>query len=98
MQHVRSPGVAAPGLGAVNGSLPLAIPQPVRRVSRIRPAITLLTEKRSQRMCATRTILLLTALTIPLTHLVNYIDARLRQGRAVAEPQDPLAQLPQEMV
>jgi polar amino acid transport system substrate-binding protein len=38
------------------------------------------------------------ALTIPLTHLVNYIDARLRQGRAVAEPEDPLAHLPQEMV
>jgi polar amino acid transport system substrate-binding protein len=38
------------------------------------------------------------ALTIPLTHLVNYIDARLRQGRTVAEPEDPLAQLPQEMV
>lgn len=29
-------------------------------------------------------------LTIPLTHLVNYIDARLRRGRAVAEPDDPL--------
>jgi polar amino acid transport system substrate-binding protein len=29
-------------------------------------------------------------LTIPLTHLVNYIDARLRRGRVVAEPQDPL--------
>ncbi|WP_319448894.1 MULTISPECIES: ABC transporter substrate-binding protein/permease [unclassified Mycobacterium] len=30
-------------------------------------------------------------LTIPLTHLVNYIDARLRRGRTVAEPEDPLA-------
>jgi polar amino acid transport system substrate-binding protein len=30
------------------------------------------------------------ALTIPLTHLVNFIDARLRRGRVVAEPQDPL--------
>jgi polar amino acid transport system substrate-binding protein len=30
-------------------------------------------------------------LTIPLTHLVNYIDTRLRRGRAVAEPEDPLA-------
>jgi polar amino acid transport system substrate-binding protein len=29
-------------------------------------------------------------LTIPLTHLVNYIDDRLRRGRAVAEPDDPL--------
>jgi polar amino acid transport system substrate-binding protein len=38
------------------------------------------------------------ALTVPLTHLVNFIDARLRQGRAVAEPEDPLARLPQEMV
>jgi polar amino acid transport system substrate-binding protein len=40
------------------------------------------------------------ALTIPLTHLVNYIDRRLRQGRAEAEPEDPLAPLPlpQEMV
>jgi polar amino acid transport system substrate-binding protein len=28
-------------------------------------------------------------LTIPLTHLVNYIDARLRRGRP-AEPEDPL--------
>jgi polar amino acid transport system substrate-binding protein len=27
-------------------------------------------------------------LTIPLTHLVNYIDFRLRRGRA-AEPDDP---------
>jgi polar amino acid transport system substrate-binding protein len=26
-------------------------------------------------------------LTIPLTHLVNYIDIRLRRGRA-AEPED----------
>lgn len=36
------------------------------------------------------------ALTIPLTHLVNYIDRRLRQGRA--EPEDPLDLLPQEVV
>ncbi|WP_156686259.1 ABC transporter substrate-binding protein/permease [Mycobacterium sp. Marseille-P9652] len=27
-------------------------------------------------------------LTIPLTHLVNYIDARLRRGRGAAEPED----------
>jgi polar amino acid transport system substrate-binding protein len=27
-------------------------------------------------------------LTIPLTHLVNYIDVRLRRGRAAAEPED----------
>ena len=38
------------------------------------------------------------ALTIPLTHSVNYIDRRLRQGRGQAEPEDPLAPLPQEMV
>jgi polar amino acid transport system substrate-binding protein len=31
------------------------------------------------------------ALTIPLTHLVNYIDARLRRGRATTEAEDPLA-------
>ena len=31
-------------------------------------------------------------LTIPLTHLVNYIDARLRRGKP-AEPEDPLAPL-----
>ncbi len=31
-------------------------------------------------------------LTIPLTHLVNYIDARLRRGRP-AEPEDPLSPL-----
>jgi polar amino acid transport system substrate-binding protein len=37
-------------------------------------------------------------LTIPLTHLVNFIDARLRRGRTEAEPVDPLAQVPQEMV
>lgn len=30
------------------------------------------------------------ALTIPLTHLVNYIDARLRRGRAQTGPDDPL--------
>ncbi|MET0450950.1 MAG: ABC transporter substrate-binding protein/permease [Mycobacterium sp.] len=30
------------------------------------------------------------ALTIPLTHLVNYIDDRLRRGRAQTEPDDPL--------
>lgn len=29
------------------------------------------------------------ALTIPLTHLVNYIDTRLRDGRAQTEPDDP---------
>ena len=29
------------------------------------------------------------ALTIPLTHLVNYIDARLRRGRPVADSEDP---------
>ncbi len=28
-------------------------------------------------------------LTVPLTHLVNYIDARLRRGRAKLEPEDP---------
>src|ERR1700749_3691989 len=26
-------------------------------------------------------------LTIPLTHLVNYIDARLRRGRAAVDPE-----------
>jgi polar amino acid transport system substrate-binding protein len=30
-------------------------------------------------------------LTIPLTHLVNFVDNRLRHGRAVIEPEDPLA-------
>ncbi|CAN5488457.1 ABC transporter substrate-binding protein/permease [soil metagenome] len=30
------------------------------------------------------------ALTIPLTHLVNYIDARLRRGRTATETDDPL--------
>jgi polar amino acid transport system substrate-binding protein len=30
-------------------------------------------------------------LTIPLTHLVNFVDNRLRQGRPAAEPADPLA-------
>jgi polar amino acid transport system substrate-binding protein len=29
------------------------------------------------------------SLTIPLTHLVNYIDGRLRRGRAVADSVDP---------
>ena len=29
------------------------------------------------------------ALTIPLTHLVNYIDGRLRRGKNVADAQDP---------
>ncbi|TQR83431.1 ABC transporter permease subunit [Mycobacterium hodleri] len=29
------------------------------------------------------------ALTIPLTHLVNYIDARLRRGKLVADSEDP---------
>ncbi len=28
-------------------------------------------------------------LTVPLTHLVNFIDARLRRGRAKLEPEDP---------
>jgi len=28
------------------------------------------------------------ALTIPLTHLVNYIDARLRRGRSPGKPDD----------
>jgi polar amino acid transport system substrate-binding protein len=30
-------------------------------------------------------------LTIPLTHLVNFVDNRLRHGRTVTEPEDPLA-------
>jgi polar amino acid transport system substrate-binding protein len=30
-------------------------------------------------------------LTIPLTHLVNLVDNRLRHGRAPADPEDPLA-------
>jgi polar amino acid transport system substrate-binding protein len=39
------------------------------------------------------------ALTIPLTHLVNYIDARLRRGRPVAETEDPVSPAStQEMV
>jgi polar amino acid transport system substrate-binding protein len=29
-------------------------------------------------------------LTIPLTHLVNLVDNRLRQGRAATEPEKPL--------
>jgi len=29
-------------------------------------------------------------LTIPLTHLVNFVDNRLRQGRAATEPDNPL--------
>jgi len=32
------------------------------------------------------------ALTVPLTHLVNYIDTRLREGRAPASPEDPLVE------
>ena len=32
------------------------------------------------------------ALTVPLTHLINYIDARLRRGRP-PEPEDPLSPL-----
>ena len=38
-------------------------------------------------------------LTIPLTHLVNYIDTRLRRGRATAD-EDPLepSTTSQEMV
>ncbi|BBY85869.1 amino acid ABC transporter permease [Mycolicibacterium tokaiense] len=35
--------------------------------------------------------LLYLALTIPLTHLVNYIDDRLRRGRPPTEADDPLA-------
>jgi polar amino acid transport system substrate-binding protein len=31
------------------------------------------------------------ALTIPLTHLVNFIDGRLRRGRPATETEDPLA-------
>jgi polar amino acid transport system substrate-binding protein len=39
------------------------------------------------------------ALTIPLTHLVNFIDARLRRGRPSTEAEDPLApSTTQEMV
>jgi len=39
------------------------------------------------------------ALTIPLTHLVNYIDSRLRRGRPTTEADDPLAPTAtQEMV
>lgn len=37
------------------------------------------------------------ALTVPLTHLVNYIDNRLRRGRAPTE-EDPLELSSQEMV
>ncbi|OBI44295.1 amino acid ABC transporter permease [Mycobacterium kyorinense] len=29
-------------------------------------------------------------LTVPLTHLVNFVDNRLRQGRTAGEPEDPL--------
>jgi polar amino acid transport system substrate-binding protein len=29
-------------------------------------------------------------LTIPLTHLVNFVDTRLRHGRSAAEPEDHL--------
>jgi polar amino acid transport system substrate-binding protein len=35
-------------------------------------------------------------LTIPLTHLVNFIDDRLRRGRSVTEPDDPLVVTPAE--
>jgi len=39
------------------------------------------------------------ALTIPLTHLVNYIDARLRRGKTVADTEDPASPAAtQEMV
>lgn len=41
------------------------------------------------------------SLTIPLTHLVNYIDARMRRGRTSAEAEDPLGPTPattQEMI
>ena len=39
------------------------------------------------------------ALTIPLTHLVNYVDNRLRRGRKPS-PEDPLqpATASQEMI
>jgi len=37
-------------------------------------------------------------LTIPLTHLVNYIDARLRTGTTQVEPEDPLARVASEMM
>jgi polar amino acid transport system substrate-binding protein len=38
-------------------------------------------------------------LTVPLTHLVNYIDGRLRRGRTSAEPEDELGPATtQEMV
>jgi len=38
-------------------------------------------------------------LTIPLTHLVNLVDNRLRHGRAPADPEDPLAlTISQEMM
>ena len=29
-------------------------------------------------------------LTIPLTHLVNFVDNRLRQGRSTSETENPL--------
>jgi polar amino acid transport system substrate-binding protein len=32
-------------------------------------------------------------LTIPLTHLVNFADNRLRQGKSATEPEDPLGQI-----
>jgi polar amino acid transport system substrate-binding protein len=32
-------------------------------------------------------------LTIPLTHLVNFADNRLRQGRSAAEPENPLGRI-----
>jgi polar amino acid transport system substrate-binding protein len=36
-------------------------------------------------------------LTIPLTHLVNFVDTRLRRGRPAAE-EDPVASVEQEMI
>src|ERR1700757_3387373 len=36
-------------------------------------------------------------LTIPLTHLVNYVDNRLRRGRPATE-EDPVASVEQEMI
>jgi polar amino acid transport system permease protein/polar amino acid transport system substrate-binding protein len=32
-------------------------------------------------------------LTIPLTHLVNFADNRLRQGKSATEPEDPLSRI-----
>jgi len=38
------------------------------------------------------------ALTIPLTHLVNYIDARLRCGRTATDEEDLQLASTQEMI